>query len=125
MDLHVRAAPAATVRRAMEPLMGGSTSMEADLTAELPWNEGAAAAASTTGALAAASAGLERYSVPELVAACAGWEATGGSAPAKLVLHGQLTSRRKLAKDLIFFDVQEPGASVARLTPAAAAVMAE
>ena len=100
------------------------------LAAALPWvgaGAGASAAAGggeVVGAASAAAAGFMRISVPELVAACEPWGAAGGGEPIdrrQMVLHGQLTSRRKLAKDLIFFDVQEPGASIARPSPAAAA----
>ena len=64
--------------------------------------------------------GLPRFSVPQLVAAASSWGASGGGGdtagggpPPQLVLCGQLTSRRKLAKDLIFFDMRAPGSTAA------------
>lgn len=69
-----------------------------------------------------------RFSVPELVAAVRSWAASGGEEgdgpPSQLLLCGQLTSRRKLAKDLIFFDMKDPSIAAAKMAASTTAAPA-
>lgn len=93
-----------------------------ELSAQLPWEDAVAPVAQQQQL-------LPRFSVPELVAAVDRWGslASGrdGGPPSQLLLCGQLTSRRKLAKDLIFFDLKDPSIAAAKMaastTTAAAA----
>ena len=93
-----------------------------ELSAGLPWEaaQGDLMASQSTPGPGVAAA-LPRYSVPELVAAASQSsrrsddEGTDSGLPAQLLLCGQLTSRRKLAKDLIFFDLKDPSIAAAKM----------